>query len=120
MKVVHFGTPWKKGEYLAVKSEQLRTTVFYAYTNARPLWRRLLDYRFPHPRRVVARCSHFASSFRNPDVEAKRKRREEERLRIALNNAKSRQLRVEQNYDIVTHSSFLSEKQVSHLLLEIS
>lgn len=48
---------------------------------------------------------------RNPDVEAKRKRREEERLRIALNNAKSRQLRVEQNYDIVTHSSFLSEKQ---------
>lgn len=50
---------------------------------------------------------------RNPDIEAKRKRREEQRLRTALNNAKSRQLRVEQNYDIVTHSSLLAGKQVS-------
>lgn len=39
--------------------------------------------------------------------------REEERLRTALNNAKSRQLRVEQNYDIVTHSTFLSAKEAS-------
>ncbi|CAM9251703.1 unnamed protein product [Ectocarpus fasciculatus] len=52
---------------------------------------------------------------RNPDIEAKRKIREEERLRTALNNAKSRQLRVEQNYDIVTHSTFLSGKQASEL-----
>lgn len=51
--------------------------------------------------------------YRNPDVEAKRKMREEERLRTALNNAKSRQLRVEQNYDIVTHSTFLSAKEAS-------
>ncbi|CAN0486543.1 unnamed protein product, partial [Ectocarpus sp. 12 AP-2014] len=50
---------------------------------------------------------------RNPDVEAKRKMREEERLRTALNNAKSRQLRVEQNYDIVTHSTFLSAKEAN-------
>lgn len=41
---------------------------------------------------------------RDPDVEADKKNREEERTRAALNNAKSRQLRVEQNYDIVTHS----------------
>lgn len=32
-------------------------------------------------------------------------------MRTALNNAKSRQLRVEQNYDIVTHSTFLSAEQ---------
>ncbi|CAM9647124.1 unnamed protein product, partial [Hapterophycus canaliculatus] len=47
---------------------------------------------------------------RDPDVEANRRLREEERVRTAVNNAKSRQLRVEQNYDIVTHSSFMPEK----------
>lgn len=47
-------------------------------------------------------------------MEATRVRREEERLRVALNKARSRQLRVEQPYNIVTHSSLLpGQKQAS-------
>lgn len=41
-------------------------------------------------------------------MESKRRQREEARLRTALNNAKNRQLRVEQNYDIVSHRSHLT------------
>lgn len=51
--------------------------------------------------------------FRDPVVEARRKEHEESHLRAALNTAKSRQIRKEQNYDIVNHTSHAAANGVS-------